>query len=271
VDECNGWSISSLQKSLRPRSQSVASPTTDYGVKIFVHVPSQTLDLIDDNGKLVRRFACSTSKFGLGFEPGSNCTPTGNFRIAEKHGDGAPEGMIFKSRVPTGKFGSEEDEADHVQTRILWLDGLDKANANTKSRYIYIHGTNAESSLGTPASHGCVRMANLDIAELYEIVPLETPVEISDRNALPRFARSVESLDRLARHADSARLCHALLQLLVARMWENPRFLTGSPGEKSRLCMISRASHGIASVRIASWAARRFPFSTRVESGRMRT
>ncbi len=148
-------------------------------VRIFVHVPSQTLDLIDARGALVRRYACSTSKFGLGFEPGSNKTPTGRFRVAEKHGDEAPPGMTFKSRVATGNFGCEEDETDHVQTRILWLEGLDEDNANTKSRYIYIHGTNAESSLGTPASHGCVRMGNVDIIDLYESVPVGTPVEIS--------------------------------------------------------------------------------------------
>ena len=87
--------------------------------------------------------------------------------------------MIFKSRVPTGEFGRDGDEADHVQSRILWLDGLDTENANTKSRYIYIHGTNAESALGTPASHGCVRMGNDDIIALYELVPLGAKVEIS--------------------------------------------------------------------------------------------
>lgn len=148
-------------------------------MRIFVHVPSQTLDLIDARGALVRRYACSTSKFGLGFEPGSNKTPTGRFRVAEKHGDEAPAGMTFKSRVATGKFGREDDETDHVQTRIFWLEGLDADNANTKARYIYIHGTNAESQLGTPASHGCVRMGNVDIIDLYESVPVGTPVEIS--------------------------------------------------------------------------------------------
>ncbi len=148
-------------------------------MRIFVHVPSQTLDLIDARGALVRRYACSTSKFGLGFEPGSNKTPTGRFRVAEKHGDSSHPGMTFKSRVPTGIFGCEDDDADHVQTRILWLDGLDDDNANTKSRYIYIHGTNAESRLGTPASHGCVRMGNADIIDLYETVPVGTLVEIS--------------------------------------------------------------------------------------------
>jgi L,D-transpeptidase YbiS len=148
-------------------------------MRIFVHVPSQTLDLIDDTDSLLRRFVCSTSAYGLGFEPGSNMTPTGQFRVAEKHGDGAPPGMIFKSRVPTGEFGREGDDADHVQTRILWLEGLDPENANTKERYIYIHGTNTESKLGTPASHGCVRMANEDIIDLYAMVPVGAKVAIA--------------------------------------------------------------------------------------------
>lgn len=155
---------------------------TESVVRIFVHVSSQTLDLLDARGVLLRRYPCSTSKFGIGTERGSNRTPTGKFRIAEKHGDGAPTGMIFKSRVPTGKFGSEEDDADHVQTRILWLDGVDADNTNTKSRYIYIHGTNAESNLGTQASHGCVRMGNADIIDLYDTVPVGTVVEISEES-----------------------------------------------------------------------------------------
>ncbi len=147
-------------------------------MRIFVHVPSQTLDLLDDSGALVRRFVCSTSRFGLGTKPGSNKTPLGRFRIAEKHGDGARPGTIFKSRKATKKIGRDGDETDHVQTRILWLDGLDKANANTKCRYIYIHGTNAESALGSPASHGCVRLSNLDVIALYDEVPEGTEVEI---------------------------------------------------------------------------------------------
>lgn len=147
-------------------------------MKIFVHVPSQTLDLLDDSGLLLRRYACSTSKFGLGFEPGSNRTPTGRFRIAEKHGHGAPEGMIFKSRQPTGEFGDPRSEEDHVQTRILWLDGLDPENTNTKERYIYIHGTNAAHRLGTPASHGCVRLSDRDVVEIFDLVPEGTEVRI---------------------------------------------------------------------------------------------
>ena len=144
---------------------------------IAVHVPSQTLDLTE-NGALVRRYAISTSRFGLGTEPGSQRTPTGRFRIAEKHGDGAPPGEIFISRVATGNFGGEDDAHDHVQTRILWLEGLDPGNANTFERYIYIHGTNAESQLGTPASCGCVRMSNDDVCDLFARVEVGTPVAI---------------------------------------------------------------------------------------------
>ena len=146
-------------------------------MQILVHVPSQTLDLTD-GGALVHRYVISTSRFGLGTEPGSNKTPTGHFRIAEKIGDGAMPGEIFISRTPTGRIGGEADDHDHVQTRILWLDGLDAANANTRARYIYIHGTNAESRLGTPASFGCVRMGNDDIIDLYARVPVGAAVEI---------------------------------------------------------------------------------------------
>ncbi len=147
-------------------------------MRIYVHVPSQTLDLLDDSGALLRRHACSTSKFGLGTEPGSNRTPTGRFRIAEKHGDGAPEGMIFKGRKATGEIATAEMEGDHVTTRILWLDGAEPANANTKDRYIYIHGTNAAHLIGTPASHGCVRLADADVVALFDAVPEGTEVLI---------------------------------------------------------------------------------------------
>ncbi len=149
-------------------------------MRIYVHVPSQTLDLLAEDGALLRRYAISTSRFGLGAEAGSNRTPLGRFRVEEKHGDGAEPGMIFVSRQPTGKIGLEEDDKDHVQTRILWLAGLDPENANTYDRYVYIHGTNAESRLGTPASEGCVRMSNLDVIDLYDRVPLGTEVVIED-------------------------------------------------------------------------------------------
>ena len=126
---------------------------------------------------------CAVSRFpprptGLGTEPGSFKTPTGRFCISEKIGDGAPHGAIFKSRVATGEFGSEEQPDDHVQTRILWLHGLEEHNAGTHDRYIYIHGTNHEADIGSAASHGCVRMRNADVAELYDLVKAGTEVVI---------------------------------------------------------------------------------------------
>lgn len=144
-------------------------------MRIYVHIPSQTLDLLDDD-KLLRRYVISSSRHGLGSEPGSNRTPIGRFRIKEKHGDGAEPGMVFVSRQPTGQIGNEDDPKDHVQTRILWLDGLETTNANTYDRYVYIHGTNAESRLGIPASEGCIRMSNTDVIDLYGLV--ETGIEV---------------------------------------------------------------------------------------------
>jgi L,D-transpeptidase YbiS len=149
-------------------------------MQIRVHIATQTMDLLDASGALARRYVVSTSKFGTGFEPGSQRTPTGSFAVESKWGDGAPEGEIFVARVATGALGTEDDPADHVQTRILWLTGLSEENANTHSRYIYIHGTNAESKLGTPASHGCVRMANADVVDLFDRVEVGTPVWICE-------------------------------------------------------------------------------------------
>jgi L,D-transpeptidase YbiS len=149
-------------------------------MQIRVHIPSQTLDLLDSDGLLVRRYPVSTSQFGTGFEEGSFKTPTGQFQISEKHGAGAPEGEIFVGRVATGRIGIEGEGGDHVQTRILWLEGLDAENANTKERYIYLHGTNWERLLGTPASHGCVRLSNPDVIDLFDQVAVGTPVTIEE-------------------------------------------------------------------------------------------
>ncbi len=160
-------------------------------MRIVVHVPSQTLDLLEGE-ELVRRYAISTSRHGLGSDEGSNCTPIGRFRIAEKHGDGAEPGTIFVGRKPTGEMGTEGDPKDHVQTRILWLDGVNPDNVNTYQRYVYIHGTNAESKLGIPASEGCIRMSNLDVIDLYDRVGLETEV-IVDPGFEEEPARSEQS------------------------------------------------------------------------------
>jgi L,D-transpeptidase YbiS len=143
-----------------------------------VSIARQTLTLHGPGRGKRRTYPVSTSRFGLGTEPRTFKTPTGRFEIAEKIGAGAPLGAVFKSRVPTGEIGDPADTDDLIETRILWLRGLDPANANTHSRYIYIHGTNHEDQIGSPASHGCVRMRNADIAELFDLVAEGTPVFI---------------------------------------------------------------------------------------------
>lgn len=142
-----------------------------------VDVGRQVLEVLR-GGLIEKTYVISTSRFGLGTEPGSFMTPLGRFQVSEKHGHDAPLGAVFKSRIPTGEISPQGGDDDLVLTRILWLDGLEPGNANTKSRYIYIHGTNHEAKLGTPASHGCIRMFNADIAELFSFVPEGTPVEI---------------------------------------------------------------------------------------------
>ena len=157
-------------------------PTTqtpiDPNLEIRVHVAKQKADLLS-NGEIVKSWPISTSQFGLGFEPGSFKTPTGRFRIAEKIGDGAIPWSVFKSRVATGEIASANSEEDGVLTRILWLEGLDPENSNTKNRFIYIHGTNQEDRIGTPASHGCIRLRNSDIVEFFSMVPVGARVIIA--------------------------------------------------------------------------------------------
>jgi L,D-transpeptidase YbiS len=148
--------------------------------RLEVSVSTQRLRLFDGH-HLVREWACSTSKYGLGFTEGSNKTPLGSFVVKEKHGGGAACGTIFKSRQPVGQWTpGMETQSDLVLTRILWLDGVEPRNANTFARYIYIHGTNNEAGIGRPLSHGCVRMRNREVIELYDLVPVGTPVWIGE-------------------------------------------------------------------------------------------
>jgi lipoprotein-anchoring transpeptidase ErfK/SrfK len=146
--------------------------------RIEVSISSQRLSLWDGE-RLVRSWPVSTSKYGIGFKEGSLKTPVGGVVVKEKHGDGAEEGTIFKSRQPVGVWRPGMDvEEDLVLTRILRLDGIEGRNANTFDRYVYIHGTNGEDRIGRPASHGCVRLRNREMVELFEMVPVGTRVWI---------------------------------------------------------------------------------------------
>ncbi len=137
---------------------------------ITVSVSEQKLRL----GQLC--FDCSTGKAGVGTEPGSGRTPLGCFEICSMHGENAPLLTVFRGRIPVGLYPEAARGEDAILTRILALHGLEPHNANTRSRYIYIHGTNETELLGTPASHGCIRLSPQDMLTLFELVHIGTPV-----------------------------------------------------------------------------------------------
>jgi lipoprotein-anchoring transpeptidase ErfK/SrfK len=146
-----------------------------------VSISRQTVEVVDGESVLWQA-PVSTSRFGTGTEPGSFKTPLGSFTIVEKIGDGAPRGAIFRGRVATGELwtpGQITDD-DLILTRILWLDGTTPDNAHTRARFIYFHGTNHEDQIGTPASHGCIRLKNDDVIALYAWVTTGTPVDIRE-------------------------------------------------------------------------------------------
>jgi lipoprotein-anchoring transpeptidase ErfK/SrfK len=129
--------------------------------------------------QLVSTYPVSTSRFGVGSEAGSFKTPVGKFRIGEKIGAGLPSGTIFKGRMPIEPGEAPLDTDDLILSRILWLEGVEEHNANTRDRYIYIHGTKHENKIGTPASYGCIRMNSVDLIQLFDRVPVGTEVVIS--------------------------------------------------------------------------------------------
>lgn len=151
---------------------------------IVVSISQQTLFLYIDNN-LVKSYPISTSKYGIGGAAGSNKTPLGQHVIEKKIGDGAPEGTIFKSRVNTGHIAEIDapNTGDLVTTRILWLKGREPGKnaggqVDSYNRFIYIHGTAEERLIGQPASHGCIRMKNTEVIDLFNRVSEGTPVEI---------------------------------------------------------------------------------------------
>src|SRR5260370_19767872 len=155
---------------------SCAAPDTQH--QIVVSTREQKLALLD-RGNVVAIYPVSTSKFGLGDWRGSRFTPLGRLQIAEKIGDSAPPGTVFKSRRRTGEVVlASSPGRDPIVTRIFWLRGLEAQNANAFGRDIYIHGTPEEWKIGSPASYGCVRMRSSDIIQLYNIVGVGAAVTI---------------------------------------------------------------------------------------------
>ena len=157
-------------------------------MQILIDIPSQTLSLLGDDGACIRRYRVSTARNGAGERQGSHCTPRGRHVVRARIGAGAPLGTAFRGRRPTGEVWTPELAAanpgrDWILTRILWLSGTEPGRnrlgeVDSMRRYIYIHGTPDTEPMGVPLSIGCVRMRNRDVAELFDLVPAGTPVDI---------------------------------------------------------------------------------------------
>jgi lipoprotein-anchoring transpeptidase ErfK/SrfK len=155
--------------------------------QIIIHLDTQQLELMDSAGRL-HSFPISTARNGAGETMGSECTPRGRHRIRAKIGAGLPIRSVFVGRRPTGECYTPQldrrfPERDWILTRILWLSGLEPGRnrfgqVDTARRYIYIHGSPDHVVTGTPDSHGCIRMKNADILELFERVDCGTLVTI---------------------------------------------------------------------------------------------
>ncbi|MEW6561738.1 MAG: L,D-transpeptidase [Pseudomonadota bacterium] len=157
-------------------------------MRILIDIPSQSLELYDAQNTLVRRYPVSTGANGVGEESGSFCTPRGKHVVRAKIGGGQPLNTVFVRRRPTGEIytpelGAQFPRRDWILTRILWLSGKEPGynrlgTCDTMRRFIYIHGTPDTTEIGKPGSHGCVRMRNADLVELFDLVPAGTPVLI---------------------------------------------------------------------------------------------
>ena len=156
---------------------------------IVIDISEQRLYLLK-NDSISRSFIVSTSKYGIGNHSGSNKTPLGLHKIKKKIGGDVPLGGILKGRKYINNIAKIYLDAtdlsqDLVTSRILWLEGLEKGINRGKGissfqRYIYIHGTNEEGLIGTPSSHGCIRMKNKDVIGLFDLVTENTPVYIQE-------------------------------------------------------------------------------------------
>lgn len=157
-------------------------------MQIRIFLAEQVMELLGSDGACIRRYVVSTAARGAGEMRGSYCTPRGRHVIRACIGKYLPAGSVFKARRPTGEIWSQQlhDDAfgrDWILSRILWLSGTEPqinrlGDVDTMRRYIYIHGTPDCETMGVPMSHGCIRMRNADVIELFELVGPGCPVEI---------------------------------------------------------------------------------------------
>lgn len=156
---------------------------------IDIDVGRQCLRLYQGD-RLLRTFSVSTAANGVGQQEGSGCTPLGRHHVRARIGAGQPTGAVFVGRRPTGEIWSAQlaaanPQRDWILTRVLWLCGDEPGvnrlgNVDSMRRFIYIHGTPDSEPMGIPRSHGCVRMRNADVLELFDLVPVGCPVLIHE-------------------------------------------------------------------------------------------
>jgi len=160
-----------------------------YDEILFISVKEQKIYHIIKN-TIVKEYLVSTAKKGVGNQKNSDMTPHGLHYVKQKHGCKTPKngrmiGRVFYGQIATIYADTTSSKTDDITSRILWLSGMEKdinkgGNVDSYNRYIYIHGTSEEGKIGTPASHGCVRMLNNDIIELYAKIKIGTKVLILD-------------------------------------------------------------------------------------------
>ncbi len=158
--------------------------------RIEISLAKQTLKLFDDGGRLLREYEVSTAKNGAGEQCNSDCTPRGKHIVRAKIGTGLPLNAVLVGRRPTGEvytseLGAHYPGRDWILTRILWLSGCEPGfnrlrQVDTMRRLVYIHGTSDEGRIGSAVSHGCIRMRNRDVIELFDGVAPGTPVDIRE-------------------------------------------------------------------------------------------
>jgi len=159
-------------------------------MRIEISVDRQTLQLLHDDGQLIKAYTISSAAKGVGEQMGSYQTPRGQHRTRARIGDGLPLGAVLRGRRPTGEICTPQlmqaqPDRDWILTRILWLCGEESGKnrggqVDTMRRYVYIHGTPDSVMLGVPGSHGCIRMRNTDMVDLFDRVPVGTPVSIHE-------------------------------------------------------------------------------------------
>ena len=160
--------------------------------RIEIDIEQQTLDLLDGETAL-RHYSISSGAKGVGEQNGSYCTPRGSHVVRARIGAGAAADTVFVGRRPSGEHYTPELREKHpgrdwILTRILWLSGTEPGRnrlgaCDTMRRYIYIHGSPDDVEMGRPGSHGCIRMRNRDVIELFDLVETGTPVEILEHGS----------------------------------------------------------------------------------------